>query len=134
MKLCDTHFVQASCAGNMMNETHEAFKKVLTECWDDWDREAGLIPCQGQLDSIIYDFVENNIVNNADIAERCGNVQIAYTLLDPEDSTMNNKSVYVQKEYKSGNDVLEALISTSFLSCESACVPYFVNKGRPVSC
>lgn len=121
--------LQLTCAGMTPQQLQESFGTTLRHCWKDWNTTSGLLPCQGELDAVLYQLAENNTAGK-NVAEKCSNkVRVVYTKVDSNDTTMNTVSPVIQTTFDNNTDVVNALVSTSFISCFSACAPYSYNHG-----
>lgn len=121
--------VMLTCAGATPQQLQQAFGATLRKCWADWNKTSGLFPCQGDLDAVLYNLAKNS-TSGSDVADKCSDkVRVAYTSVDPNDATMNTVTPVIQTVFDNNTDVVNALVSTSFISCFSACAPYSYNRG-----
>ena len=86
---CFSTIVQLTCAGATPQQLHQVLGTELRKCWADWNKTSGLLPCQGDLDTVLYELADN-ITSGSEIADKCSDkVRVAYTRVDPDDATMN---------------------------------------------
>mmetsp|Transcript_5640 Transcript_5640/g.11072 ORF Transcript_5640/g.11072 Transcript_5640/m.11072 type:complete len:392 (-) Transcript_5640:1401-2576(-) len=120
-----------TCAGVRPVDQYQLLKGALVDCYESWDPKSGVFPCNGQLSSIEYKgfstLYDPSSINS--IAEKCSHVGIAFTEVDPNDPTMNTLTSTIVANHSTDEAILRDLISSSFLSCSSMSVPYFVNDG-----
>lgn len=121
-----------ACAGKSPKDLFNQLKPSLVSCYETWDPESGSVPCNGQLSEIVYEGFASllNASDPTQVADICPHVGIAFTNIDPSDSTFGSIESRITANYSSDEDILRDLVSTSFLSCSSMSHPYFVNKGR----
>jgi hypothetical protein len=122
------------CSGQTSQELYDEYSALLNGCKANWNKTTADFPCEGVLYLVSKAGFEEQFPSegkNSDVYERCRNVQIAYTAINKTSTALDDFSPVVINDYKNNEDLINLLLTTSYLSCFSACAPYKNFRGEP---
>jgi hypothetical protein len=107
---------------------------AISECVNTWNKTTQLLPCQGQLTSLLVKLVQSVFPKNSTkFQDDCaGRVRIALTKVNASDGTMGSLTPYIETKFETNQIIYDAIAGTSMISCVSTCKPYTLFKGFPV--
>eukprot|EP00963_Diacronema_lutheri_P009093 scaffold810_cov355-Pavlova_lutheri.AAC.18 len=123
----------ASCLRYPFEDAYQILRELARKCQDNWDRTKELLPCQGTLYREIRNTVDRIIGNEPLAYQRCsGKLRTFILALNPKTRGQTRSTHMEISDYKSNEDLADAVGAATFVPCWSACQPYVLFRSMPI--